>query len=236
MGTLLLLALAAAIYPQLLAVVVVILTRPNPKPLLWACYLVSLSLAIGLNTAIFAIFRSKGSFAGATSHRVSPATYVVVGAIAVVLAVLAGSRQGRELIGRDLPFRRRERRESRRSVTVSRMKSRAEHALRGGSLAVAGLVGGLLALPGPFDLLALGHLARGEDTAIAAVAMIVAFALIKFLLIEAPIVSYAIDPDGTAARVGRYSTWMHANKITVVAAVVAVVGLGLIGQGIAALS
>ena len=39
MGSFILLALAAAVYPQLLAVVVIILTRPNPRRLLWACYL-----------------------------------------------------------------------------------------------------------------------------------------------------------------------------------------------------
>ena len=39
MGSIIVLALAAAVYPQLLAVVVIILTRPNPQPLLWACYL-----------------------------------------------------------------------------------------------------------------------------------------------------------------------------------------------------
>jgi hypothetical protein len=36
MGPILALALAAAVYPQLLAVVVVILTPPSPKLLLWA--------------------------------------------------------------------------------------------------------------------------------------------------------------------------------------------------------
>jgi hypothetical protein len=41
-GSIILLALAAAVYPQLLAVVVIILTRPNPQPLLWGCYLASL--------------------------------------------------------------------------------------------------------------------------------------------------------------------------------------------------
>ena len=61
------------------------------------------------------------------------------------------------------------------------------------------------------------------------------FTLIKFLLIEVPIVSYAIDPNGTAARVGRFSGWMRANKMAVVAAIVGVVGLALIGRGISSL-
>jgi Sap-like sulfolipid-1-addressing protein len=237
MGTIFLLALAAAFYPQLLAVVVVILTRPNPnpKPLLWACYAGSLLVSVGGAIVILAIFRSRGSFVGASSHRLSPATYVTVGATAVALAIFVASSRGRELIGRDVPVvGGRKQRNSQRSTTVARMKSRAELALRDGSLAVAGVVGALLALPGPFDLLALGHLARGDYTAIVAGALIVAFALIKFVLIEVPIASYALDPDGTAARVDRLSAWMQANKIAVVAVVVAVIGLVLIGRGISA--
>ena len=236
MGTIFLLALAAAFYPQLLAVVVVILTRPNPKPLLWACYLGSLLVSVGAGIAILAIFRSRGSFAGASSHRLSPATYLTVGAIAVAVAIFVASSRGRELIGREVPVvRSRKKRNPQRSTIVARMKSRAELALRDGSLAVAGVVGALLALPGPFDLLALGHLARGAYTAIVAGALVVAFALIKFVLIELPIASYALDPDGTAARVDRFSAWMQANKIAVVAAVVAVIGLVLIGRGISAI-
>ena len=151
MGTILLLALAAAVYPQLLAVVVVILTRPNPKPLLWACYLGSLLVTVGTSVAILAIFA-------------------------------------------------------------------------------------LLAVPGPFDLIALGHLARGGYGPVEAGAIIIAFALIKFVLIEAPIVGYAIDPAGTATKVHRFSAWMKSNKLAVVAIVVGVIGVALIGTGLSGLS
>ncbi len=236
MGTILLLAVAAAFYPQLLAVVVLILTRPSPKPLLWACYLGILVVGLGGSIAILAIFRSRGAVAGSSSHRLSPTTYFTLGAIALGLAIFIASRRGRDLLGQDsLVFRSRRRRQARRSATVASMKSRAEVALRDGSLAVAGVVGALLALPGPFDLLALGRLARGGDSEIAAWALIIVFTLIKFVLIEAPIVSYAVDAEGTAARVGRFSGWMQANKIAAVAAVVAVIGLVLIGRGISAL-
>jgi len=78
MGTILLLALAAAVYPQLLAVVVVILTRPGPKPLLRACYVGSLFVALGCGIALLAIFRSNGTVAGTSSKRLGPSAYLVV--------------------------------------------------------------------------------------------------------------------------------------------------------------
>lgn len=63
MGSIILLALAAAVYPQLLAVVVIILTRPNPQPLLWACYLASLLVSVASSVLIFAAFQSWASVA-----------------------------------------------------------------------------------------------------------------------------------------------------------------------------
>jgi hypothetical protein len=233
MGTILLLALAAAVYPQLLAVVVVILTRPNPRPLLWACYLGSVVVSIGASVAIVAIFRSRGAVAGTTSHRLSPATYVVAGVIAVAVAIFVATPRGRDLMGRD-PFgvRRRRQRGPDRVTAAARIRSRAEEALRDGSMAVAAVVGALLAVPGPFDLIALGRLARGGYGALTAGIVIVVITVIKFALIEAPIVSYTVDPDGTAASVGRFSAWMHDNKLGVVVVIVAVVGVLLIGKGL----
>jgi hypothetical protein len=236
MGTILVLGLAAAVYPQLLAAVVLILTRPNPRQLLWACYLGCMLINVGGLIAVYAVFRSRGSIAGTTENRLGPATYLVFGALALALAIFVASRPGRELLGRDLPFRRPKPPDADGQKTGSGMRARAEAALKEGSFVVAGLVGVLLGLPGPFDLVALGHLARDDYATIAAVAAIVAFALVKFLLIELPIVSYAVDPAGTGARVGRFSDWMRANKISVIAGVVGIVGLALIGRGIGGVS
>lgn len=233
MGTILLLGLAAAVYPQLLAVVAVILTRPNPRPLLWACYLASLFVAIGSGLAILAVFRSRGTIAGESSRGLGASTYLVIGVIALALASLLITRRGRAIAGGDLPFLgSRVRRQRPGSAYVAGLKARTEGALQEGSLAVAVVVGALLAVPGPFDFLALGRLARGSYGYVVAAAIIVAFTLIKFMLIEVPIASYAIDPDGTATRVDRFSVWMRANKLSVVAVVVAVVGLGLVITGI----
>lgn len=236
MRPVLLLALAAAIYPQLLAVVVVILTRPNPKPLLWACYLGSLIAAVGASIVIFAVFRSRGSIAGESSRRLGPSAYIVFGAIALILAVFIAVGRGRTLMGRDLPVVTRRREDKPRDPAASaRIWSRMEVALSEGSFAVAAVAGALLAVPGPFDLIALGHLAAGGYRPLAAGAIILAFVLIKFLLIEIPIVGFAVNPDGTATRVNRFSTWMQTNKMPVVAAIVGVIGVALIGTGISSL-
>ena len=235
MGSIILLALAAAVYPQLLAVVLVILTRPNPQPLLWACYLASLVVSVGGSVLIFAAFQSRGSVAGTSSHRLGPAAYLTVGAMAVFIAVVMFSRSGQKLVDQDRSWSGRSRPAGRGSAAVARTRARAERSLSEGSLVIAGLVGALLALPGPFDLLALGRLARDGYGIVAAGGAIVAFALIKFVLIELPIASYTIDPAGTAAWVGRFSGWMHTNKRVTVAAIVALFGAVLIVRGVSGL-
>jgi hypothetical protein len=236
MGTIVLFALAAAVYPQLLAVVVVMLTRPNPQRLLWACFLGSLLVAIGSSVAILAVFRSRGSIVEATSHRLGPGTYLVIGTIALLLAIVLATSRGRLLVERSGAVRgRRAGAGSTRSKSTARMRARGQKALQEGSVLVAAAVGALLAIPGPFDLLALGRLARGPYSAVVAAAVMAGFAAIKFMLIEIPIAGYAIDPDGTGARVGRFSAWMHANKLIAMAAVVALVAILLIGRGISIL-
>jgi hypothetical protein len=244
-GTILLYALAAAVYPQLLAVVVIILTRPDPRPLLWTCYLASVALSVGSGLAIFAVFRDRGTVAGVSSQRLGPAAYLVVGALAVLLAAAMSTARGRGALARVRPPRRGETRDRDERPTdgspaasrggASRMRVRAEQALSEGSLLIAAVVGALLAVPGPFDLLALGRLARDGDTVAGALAVLIVFALVKFLLIELPIAGYVIDPDGTAARVGRFAMWMKENKLMATAAIVAVVGVVLVVKGLSAL-
>jgi hypothetical protein len=235
-GSIILLALAAAVYPQLLAVVVVILTRRHPQPLLWACYLASLLVSVGASVLIFAAFNSRASVAGTSSHRLGPAAYLAIGVITVLIAILLVTRRGREIFDRKRSASgQRPRRGRRGSVAVSRTRAQAEQALGEGSLVVAGVVGALLAVPGPFDLLALGHLARNGYRVVAATLAMVVFALIKFVLIELPIAGFAIDPEGTAVRVGHFSNWLKANKVAGIAAIVGVFGLVLIGRGVSGL-
>jgi len=235
MGTVLLLGLAAAVYPQLLAVVVVILTRPHPRPLLWACFVGSLAVNVACGILVFVVFRSRGSILGTSSRRLGPTAYLVIGVIAVILATVVATSRGRELIGRDRPVLRRGKDQAPGESRVGRMKARAEVALSEGSLAAAAAAGALLAIPGPFDLLAIGHLARIGYPALVAAGAIAAFALVKFLLIEIPILCYAVSPEATAERVNRFSNWMHAHKMGVLTGIVGLIGVVLIARGISAL-
>ncbi len=232
-------ALAAAAYPQLLAIVVVILTRPEPRRLLWACYLGALSVSIGCGVVVLLLFRDREGVVGSTSHRLGAAPFLVVGAIGVVLGLLITNERGRAQLGSKVPRIRRRRAtppdEPARPGAASRWKSSATGALARGSVMVAIGVGAVLGVPGPFDVLALGRVVTAGYALVSAIVIVVIFNLIKFVLIELPIVSYAVDPSGTAARVDRFSSWMRANQIRVIGLVIAIIGLALIARGISRL-
>ena len=102
MTTILALALAAAVYPQLLAIVIVILTRAEPRRLLWACYLGAAGVRAGCAVAILLLFRDRSGVVGSTSHRLGASVYLAAGAIALLIATVIASERGRALLGSGL--------------------------------------------------------------------------------------------------------------------------------------
>jgi hypothetical protein len=234
MGTIVALGLAAAVDPELLAVVVVLLTRERPRRLLRACYLASLLTSVACGAAIVAVFGSHGTVAGSSSNSLSPTTYIIVGAIGLLVAAFAATRFGRERLGADHPRMHRHRRSegSSDSGPAQRVRAKAHEALTRGSVPVAVAVGVTTGLPGALDLVAFGYIARQGFTVVATGLLIVTFVLIKLLPIDVPMLSYAIVPERTASWVEAFSDWMRVHRIEVIAAVTGVVGIILIVKGV----
>lgn len=146
---------AGSLAVQLLAVVLVILTRPRPKPLLWAFWLSAVVVSFGVSSIVLAIFRAKGTFLGSTSASVNPAVYLIIGVIAVAAAVFAATKRGRELIGREVDRRRGDDAQpdphgsigDRARAKVGDVKSKAEESLKRGSVWVAIAAGVILGAP-----------------------------------------------------------------------------------------
>ena len=238
-------ASAASLAPQLLAVVLVILTRPHPKPLLWAFWLTLLVVSCGLSYAILAVFRSNASFLGTTSRNVSPTAYFIVGGIALAVALFAATKRGRELLGREMDEMEKKAQSQgkadpegsigeRVKAKAEGVRSKAKEALSSGSVLVAILAGIVLGAPTPFTLAAVGLMVRHGYRLPTQLLLIVAFSLITYLVVEAPIICYRFWPDTTTTRVEAFSSWLGTHKIQAVAAVVGVIGLVLIVKGFTA--
>jgi hypothetical protein len=236
------LASAGSLSVQLLAIVLVILTRPRPKPLLWAFWLSALVASCGFGFAVLAVFRAKGTILGTTSRSVSPAVYLIFGCIALAAALFAATKRGRELIGQeiekrqtDTPSDSSESFADRVRARAEGVKTKAEEAMKQGSVWVAIVVGFVLGAPTPFSMAAIGIMVRHDYRLPLQLILIVGFGLVTYVVVEVPIVSYAVWPDQSAARVEAFSDWLGAHKIQAAALVAAVVGLVFIVKGLTAL-
>ena len=238
---LLALANAGSLLVQLLAVVLVILTRPRPRPLLWAFWLSAVVVLCGVSAVVLAVFRAKGTILGSTSTTVSPTAYLIVGVIALAVAVFASTKRGRDMIGREIEKSEavdpnpKGSRGDRAKAKAEVVEAKAEEALKQGSVWMAILVGVFLGAPSPFSLAAVGLMVRNGYGLVTQLLLILVFGLITYLVVELPIISYAIAPEGTATRVEAFSTWLGTHKIQAVAAVVAVIGVVLIIKGLTSL-
>jgi len=245
MSTIFLLSLAQAgsLVVQLLAVVLVILTRDRPKPLLWAFWLSAMVVSVGSSCIALFVFRSNGTILGNTTRTVSPSVYIAVGLIALAVALFAATKRGRDLIGRELEKKQQDTSTpdrqgsitARASAKAEDVKAKAEAALKRGSVWVAIGAGVVLGAPTPYSLLAVGHMVRDDYRLPTQLLLILGFSLITYLVVELPIIIYAVRPDATTARVEAFSTWLGTHKIQAAAAAAAAVGVLLIVKGLTAL-
>jgi len=232
---------AASLAVQLLAVVLVILTRPRPRPLLWAFWLSALVFNSAIGIVILFVFRAKGTILGATTVGVHPGLYIAVGVIALAVGLFAATRRGREMIGREIEKSNSKAAEADDSVggrlraKAEGVKARAEEELKRGSVLVAIVVGLVLGAVTPFQLAAVGAMVRDGYSLPVQLVLVVGFSLVTYVVVEVPVLLYAVRPGATAARVAAFSAWLDANKIQVVAGIAAVVGVALIVKGLTSL-
>jgi hypothetical protein len=218
----LILAVASAVSPSILAVVIVVLSRPNPRRLLLAYLVGGMLTSITVGIAVVSSLSGLDVLAG-SSPIADPLVNFTVGALALIVAyALATDRDAR------FEERRREKRASRptRDPWSERVLSR-------GTAPIAFAVGVALSLPGAFYLVALKDIAQGQDEFGAQLFAILVFNLIMFVLAEVPLLGYSFAPEATTVKVEQLNSWMarHARQIVIVVATT--IGLYLIARGLA---
>ena len=223
--TLVLLALAAAVYPTLLAGVILILAQPRPLRMLFGFlaggYIVSMIAGIAIVRAL------ESSGAVSTSHHATkPIVSIVAGAVS--LGVAWGIWSG--AINRGLSKHRRRK----QAPEVPKKPSMTSRALSRGSIAMAFVAGTILNLPGVWYLEAVTEIAKAMPSTVSALVQLLVFNVIMFALVEIPIVAYVVNPQGAAGFVERASKWGHEHSREVAIAVATIVGVWLIAKGIIA--
>jgi hypothetical protein len=200
-------ALGSAIYPTLLAVVILILTQPNPRRLL-AAYLagaVLTSLTIGL--VVVGGLNSGDVLNGSSGRTINPALDLAVGILLFGLLYVL-------LTGRDRRFQ--ERRERKRAQRAESGKDPlTDRVLARQSIILTFVVGMALNLPGALYLIALKEIASADQSTAEDVFQLVVYNLIMFAWAEIPLIGYGIAPERTEAFIKRFHGWLgaHARQI-----------------------
>jgi hypothetical protein len=203
LGSIFGLALLAMANPTLLAAVTVMMLLPGTNRLMFGYLLGAYVTSITLGLVIVFTLNGSGSVESA-KHTLSPAEDLAVGAILLLVGyVLLAERaeQARE--------RRRRRKEEKRSGPPK--QSWPERMLGRGSARVTFAVGVLLSFPGVSYLTALDRISKLDASDAELVLLVLAFCLIQQMLLELPLIGYAVAPDWTQNAVTRFREWLGRN-------------------------
>ncbi len=221
------LALAAAVYPSLLAAVVLIMAQPNPRRLLGAYLAGSMTASVSAGAAIVFGLSSSSLLEGSEEH-FGPGLDVAIGLLALLMFWVLLTDRDRRL---------RERRQRRREHLAEAGRDPwSRRILSRGSLWLTFLLGIALSLPGALYLVALKDIAEAESSAAVALWRIVFFNLVMFALAEVPLVGYAVAPDRTQAAVAAANAWLGDHSRHVAMALCAAAAAYLLGRGLLALA
>jgi hypothetical protein len=173
------------------------------------------SVTCGL-VLVFALPNSSTS--STAQHSISPAIDITLGALLVLVVFVVGT-------GRDR--RRRAWAERRHERTAEKPPPRWKRTLSKGSARDTFVIGMLLTFPGASYIAGMNELHKQHLDTATTVLTVLAFNLIMLILLEVPLLGYAIKPEATGVAVKRFSLWLSRNG-----ARAAMIGAGALGAAL----
>src|SRR4051794_4120341 len=225
--TLLFLALDAALYPTLLAAVVILLSQPRREALLAAYLAGGLTISIGLGLGIIAALKGSNAVASSSSGP-SWITDLSVGGLILLVAVALATRA-------DERFKERRRgRHPRRPADPDEVKKEplAQRLVARGSVPIVFVAALAINLPGAAYIVGLKDIAAAHHATGTDIVLVVAFNLVMFMLAEIPLLGLLLAPEPTVRLVHRVDGWFSANGRTIAVVLCAVLGVFLVVRGI----
>jgi len=225
MGEVFVVALLAALNPTLLTATTVMLLMPSPKRLLLGYLLGALMTSLTLGMII--VFDVLDQHAVSTGkNTLSPSIDLALGSLLLVIVfVLATGRQERMA----------ERRRAKKAEKGPSGPPRWQQFLGRGSARSAFVVGALLTLPGASYLVGLTRIHNLDYSPAPTVALVLAFNLIMLILLEAPLISYAVAPDWTPNAIDRAKAWVGRHWRRAAIVFLTVMGVALVLRGLVGL-
>jgi hypothetical protein len=221
------LAFLSALYPTLLAVVVLVLQRPDPRRLLGA-YLAGAMLTSMVVGYVIVTALREGNVVGGSNHAVGPGINLAGGLIALFLVWFLASDWGRER-----RERMRARKREKRSATERPPWS--ERVIQRGSVTLTFVVGMALNLPGAMYLVALKDIAEADLGTTETVGILLLYNLIMFQWAELPLIGYAVAPERTKVLITNMNHWLRDHALQLGIVICSIAAAFLITRGIAGL-
>ncbi|MFL5816515.1 MAG: GAP family protein [Conexibacter sp.] len=223
--SLLVLAFEAALYPTLLAAVVILLSLERPARLIAAYLAGGMTISITLGILIVE-FLGGTNLVENEQSLLSWTGDLVIGGLAVLLAVALATHAD---------DRMRERRSARRAapapvpsggtpaatapvVDAPNAEPWSQRILARGSVPVVFVAAVFVNIPGAAYLVALKDIAAADQSFAVDLGQILLFNVIMFLLAEIPLVGLLVAPEKTGVLVGRMNTWLrdHSRQLAIV--------------------
>ena len=222
MGEVVLLSFTSAFNPTLIAVTTLMLLLPHPKGLMLGYWLGAMLMSITLGLLIVFSLKSSG-VVSSTKHTLSPLADIVLGGLTLIVAAVLAS-------GRDARYR-----ERRAKKKEGKPPPRWQRELRRGSPRTTFVLGALLTLPGASYLAALDRLTKLNYSTVVTVLIVLGFNLVMLLLLEVPMIAFALAPEGTPAAIDRAKAWAGIHGRVYAERGFAVIGVLLVIKGIVGL-
>jgi hypothetical protein len=224
LGSIFALSLLSMFNPTLLAAVTVMMLLPNTKRLMFGYLLGAYLTSITLGMLIVFSLHGSGSVETA-KHTLGPVQDIVIGAIALLVGFVLRT-------GRDERLRERRRRRKGVEDDGPPKKSWPERMLGRGSARVTFAVGAVLTFPGVSYLTALDRMAKLDAGVAETALLVIGFCLMQQVLLELPLIGYAVAPDWTQDAVVRFRAWLGRNGRRAAAIVALAVGALLVLRGV----
>ena len=204
-----LLAVYAALYPTLLAAVVILLAQSHPRRLLTVYLLggMTVSIVAGL-VIVFALSDSEWLKHGEHSS-LSWKADLTVGGLALLAAVALALRADERMRAR--------RRRRHPKPEEKRGEPWSQRILARGSTPIVFLAALVINVPGAAYLIALKDIAAGGYGTATQIVLVLGFNLVMFVLAEVPLVGLWVAPERTDALVHRTNASMtrHGRQIAI---------------------
>jgi hypothetical protein len=219
------LALWSALYPTLLALVVLIMRRPDPRRQLITYYAGGLVASFTAALVLIAAF-DAGHSVGASDRVVSPSVDIAIGLVALAFFWVL-------LSGRDRGLReRRARRKATRGPELAGREPWSRRMLERDSLGPTFAVALVLNLPGAMYVVALKDIAQSSAGTGKTILWVVLYNLIMFALVEVPIAGYLIAPDRTREQVEAFNEWLAGHGRRIAIGLCGTAGVALVTRGL----